>query len=178
VLNPKIRLPIFLELEGALNLNGLVLEGRASATEPDTLQKIKFNRDGMRMVYDDPKYTTRYYAGDLIAPSFGYQNFNSMAGIGAARNFGLQPNQIIYPTKDYEFYLESKAEVKVFVNGSLVRTLLPWQQERAIFALRSRMKKAACKRFKCLFSLKGHFWRLGKQSSPIVLAFLGRLMRT
>jgi outer membrane usher protein len=106
--------------DGALNLHGVVLEGSAFAKSG---AKNALHRGDVRMVYDQPQRALRYSAGDLRYPVVGYQSLVTMGGVGVAKDFSLQPHVPTYRTGQFEFYLESPAEVKIWVNESLVNTL-------------------------------------------------------
>ncbi len=121
--NDQSRQPLLVQLDGAINYHGAVLEGEVLAQE-DTDNKIfVWERKPTRLVYDFHRHAIRSMAGDVLFPTAGYQRFLPMGGVGFARNFSLKPHEIAYPTEQYEFYLENQAEVKIFVNGQLVRTL-------------------------------------------------------
>ena len=122
--NQNPRQPFSLDFDGAANFRGLVLEGQAIFLEPSRFSDAYLERKEFRFVYDSPESMVRYSAGDLLFPTFGYQGFVNMGGLGASRDFTLQPHLIAYPTKDYEFYLENRSEVKIYINGSLVQTLV------------------------------------------------------
>jgi outer membrane usher protein len=109
-----------LALDGALNLHGVVLEGTAYG---QTGHPGSWQRGDLRLVYDQPRRALRFTAGDLSYPVVGYQRMTALLGLGLARDFALQPQQPTWRTNDFEFYLERPAEVKVWVNDSLVNTL-------------------------------------------------------
>jgi len=106
--------------DGAINVRGLVLEGSAYGQlgHENSLQ-----RGDVRLVYDLPQQALRFTAGDLSYPVFGYQTVVSMGGIGLTKDFSLQPYVPTYRTSEFDFYLDRPAEVKVWVNNSLVNTL-------------------------------------------------------
>ncbi len=106
--------------DGAVNVMGVVLEGSAFA---QTGNAHPFQRGDLRLVYDEPRRALRYSAGDLRYPVVGYQTIIDMGGIGVSRDFSLQPGLQNRQAGRFEFYLERPAEVKVWVNESLVNTL-------------------------------------------------------
>ncbi len=122
--NNQVRQPLLANLEGAVNYRGAVFEGEIFAQEDIENRDIAWNRKQLRLVYDFHRQAVRAMAGDILFPTAGYQRFLPMAGIGLARNFSLKPHEIAYPTEQYEFYLENQSEVKIFVNGQLVQSLL------------------------------------------------------
>lgn len=110
-----------LSVDGAVKAAGLVLEGSAfGQTGSGT---TSFQRGDVRLVFDQPTRALRYSAGDLRYPVIGYQTVVDMGGIGVSRDFSLQPQWRNYQSGQFEFYLERPAEVKVWVNESLVSTL-------------------------------------------------------
>lgn len=114
------RQPLGVNLNGALNWNGLVLEESAYYQESSV---TPLQRNDIRMIYDRPKKSMRYTAGDLRYPTVGYQSVVNIGGIGISKDFSLQPHVNSYPVSDFEFFLENPSEVEVWINGSLARTL-------------------------------------------------------
>lgn len=106
--------------DGALNVHGVVLEGSGYAQARDGRG---LQRGDARLVYDRPQQALRYSAGDLRYPVVGYQTTVDMGGIGVARDYSLQPYLRNYQSSQFEFYLERPAEVRIWVNDSLVSTL-------------------------------------------------------
>ncbi len=106
---------------GAMNVMGVVVEGSAFGQTGDA---NSLQRGDVRLVYDQPQRALRYSAGDLRYPVIGYQTVVNMGGIGISKDFSLQPHVRTHRTGgQFEFYLERPAEVKVWVNESLVSTL-------------------------------------------------------
>lgn len=116
------RQPLSLDLEGAINVRGWVLEGSASYTENQ--QPRAFRRNDLRLVKDDPANALRYVLGDLTIPVTGYQSSRPQFGFTVARNFGLQPYRVTRPISQFEFFLERPSRVDVLSNGVQVQTLL------------------------------------------------------
>jgi outer membrane usher protein len=108
-----------LALDGAVNVNGVVLEGSAFG---DVSEEAELNRGDVRLVYDLPQRALRFIAGDLNSPVVGYQTPLSAAGIGLTTDFSLQPQVLTYRAGDFSFELERPAEVKIFMNDSLIST--------------------------------------------------------
>lgn len=109
-----------LALDGAVNLNGLVLEGSAFG---DVSETVALDRGDVRLVYDLPQRALRFTAGDLSYPVVGYQAPVPAAGIGVSTDFSLQPQMLTYWAGEFSFELERPAEVKIFMNDSLISTL-------------------------------------------------------
>jgi outer membrane usher protein len=106
-------------LDGAVNVNGVVLEGSAFGEMSET---AALNRGDVRLVYDLPQRALRLTAGDLNYPVVGYQSPLPAAGIGVTTDFSLQPQALTYWAGEYSFELERPAEVKIFMNDSLIST--------------------------------------------------------
>ncbi|HSM81088.1 MAG TPA: fimbria/pilus outer membrane usher protein [Nodosilinea sp.] len=113
------RQPLQLNLDGALNLNGWVLESSLGFTEGTT----GWQRGPIRLVHDDTAAAIRYQLGDIATPVRGYQASLPTLGVTVARNFALQPYQITRPISRFEFFLERPSTVEVFINGQSVQTL-------------------------------------------------------
>jgi outer membrane usher protein len=122
-LNEELRQPLVSDLDGALNVAGVVLEGEGLYQERIDEHRNLFSRRNVRWVLDRPAQALRFSLGDLTFPTAGYQGFLPQGGIGLARDFSLKPGVTAYPVKDYEFFLDNPAEVKVYVNGNLVSVL-------------------------------------------------------
>lgn len=109
-----------LALDGAVNLNGVVLEGSAFG---EVSEAAALDRGDVRLVYDLPQHALRFMAGDLSYPVVGYQAPVPAAGIGLSTDFSLQPQVLTYWAGEFSFELERPAEVKIFMNDSLISTL-------------------------------------------------------
>jgi outer membrane usher protein len=106
--------------DGAVNVGGWVLEANGYG---QTGGQRLLQRGDVRLVYDRPRQALRFTAGDLSYPVIGYQTIVPMLGLGFAKDFSLQPHVRPYRTGQFDFYLDRPAEVKVWVNDSLVNTL-------------------------------------------------------
>jgi outer membrane usher protein len=116
---PSGRRPIQIGIEGAVNLNGWVLESDAQFTESKQIQ-----RGNVRLVRDDTKAALRYVVGDFSPPVTGYQTSQSMLGVAIARNYSLQPERITLPISQFQFFLERKSRVEVLSNGRSIQNLI------------------------------------------------------
>lgn len=114
------RQPLQLDLEGALNIKGWVVEGFANVVEHG---QPAWQRGDLRLVRDDPAKSVRYLVGDLSIPVTGYQTSHPMFGITVARNFSLQPYRVTRPISEFQFFLEQPSRVEVYSNGQRVQTL-------------------------------------------------------
>lgn len=109
-----------LAADGAFNARGVVLEGSGYAQGGDGRG---FQRGDVRLVHDRPEDALRFSAGDLRYPVLGYQTIVDMGGVGVTRDYSLQPYLRNYQSSQFEFYLERPADVRIWVNNSLVNTL-------------------------------------------------------
>ncbi len=115
------RQPLRIALDGALNLSGWVLEGRANVTEGGA---PGLSRGDVRLVHDDPVNALRYMAGDLSIPVSGaFQTVVPLGGISVSRNYSLQPYRVTRPTGEFTFFLERLARVEIYLNGVRVQQL-------------------------------------------------------
>src|SRR5690606_20273005 len=121
--NKEPRQPVAVDVEGAVNLAGWVIEGRAIWWEKYQEETNRLKRQDVRLVRDWPKKSIRFSAGDLSFPIVGYQSFVKIGGLGVSRDFSLQPHMVAYPVRDFEFFLANPSEVKVYINGRLTRVL-------------------------------------------------------
>lgn len=108
-----------LALDGAVNIKGVVLEGSAFG---DVSETADLNRGDVRLVYDLPHRALRFMAGDLSYPVIGYQAPLPAGGVGLTTDFSLQPQVLTYWAGEFSFELERPAEVKIFMNDSLIGT--------------------------------------------------------
>lgn len=122
VLNRRPRQPVITNLDGAVNLFSWVVEGKGTLWEKPALNEFEVSRKDFRLVHDWPRKALRLTAGDLIFPTSGFQGFLKMGGVGFSRDLSLQPHLAAYPVKEFEFFLTSRSEVKVFINGTLKAT--------------------------------------------------------
>ena len=119
------RTPLAAQLENGTNFAGLVLEAYGSYLENrDPGSTVSpFTRQDVRLVKDFPDNVLRVTAGDLIFPVIGFQNVRPMAGISFASQFSMSPSRLTYPSGNYEFFLQRKSKVYVFVNNNLAQSL-------------------------------------------------------
>lgn len=117
---PDGRQPVRADFDGAFNVRGWVIEGRADYVEGESRP---WQRDDMRVVHDLPDRMVRLAAGDLSYPVSQFQSYAPMMGLSVARNFTLQPYRVTEPTGQESFLIRSPSRVDVIVNGRTVRTL-------------------------------------------------------
>ncbi len=114
------RQPFRMSTDGALNMNGWVLEGSGSYIENNPRP---WQRGNTRLVHDLPDRMMRTALGDLSYPVEGFQSFQPMLGLTVARNFDLQPYRVSEPTGQMSFFLNSPSRVDIYVNDRKVQTL-------------------------------------------------------
>jgi outer membrane usher protein len=115
--NKDIVQPFVFNLDGAINVKNVVLEGRADYQENF---KYPLQRQDMRLLYDWQQKALRFSAGDLQYLTLGYQANVRMGGLSVAKDLSLQPYILTYPTGKYEFYLTDQAEAEIWVNDVIV----------------------------------------------------------
>lgn len=114
------RQPFRLSADGALNMQGWVLEASGDYLENDPRP---WQRGDTRLVRDLPDDMARAALGDLSYPVEGFQSFQPMLGLTVARNFELQPYRVSEPTGRTSFFLVSPSRVDIYVNDRKVQTL-------------------------------------------------------
>ncbi|MBI3897177.1 MAG: fimbrial biogenesis outer membrane usher protein [Gammaproteobacteria bacterium] len=114
------RQPLRLSADGALNMNGWVLEASGDYIENDARP---WQRGDTRLVHDVPDDMIRTALGDLSYPVEGFQSFQPILGLTVARNFDLQPYRVSEPTGRTSFFLNTPSRVDIYVNDRKVQTL-------------------------------------------------------
>ncbi|MBX5483096.1 MAG: hypothetical protein IRZ16_14825 [Myxococcaceae bacterium] len=115
-----LRAPAQLQLEGAANLRGFVLESRAEVLEGPGL---RWRRGETRLVRDLPDRLVRLSAGDIAVSGSRFTAPRSLLGLSAVRTFALDPTRAYRPDESMELFLERPSRVDVLVNGQKVQTL-------------------------------------------------------
>jgi outer membrane usher protein len=119
--NKEIRQPVYGNIDGAINIKGVVLEGGCSYLE--TYNKAIQKKD-VRLVYDLPRKYLRFTAGDLSYKTTGYLSYVTIGGLSIAKDYSLQPNVSSYPVSDREFFIKEQSEVDVWVNDVFIRSMV------------------------------------------------------
>lgn len=113
-------------LNGATRFGRIVLEGDGELTSrplgffDSGTSGYRFNRNYVRLVYDQPERFIRWFAGDLEPEIRGNQSFTRMGGVGATRqrrrfnDFRTGVLQI-----DRQLVLQRDATVRIVRNGTL-----------------------------------------------------------
>lgn len=134
-----------IDLEAAIRLRGIVLEGEGTL-EGDRFLLDRpgeaeggFKRRGTRLVYDLPGEAIRLRAGDVDTREVAFQRGANMLGLSAQKNYQLlQPGRNIRPTGSRSFRLERPATVEVVVDGVVVRRLRLQPGEHDLSELNTR----------------------------------------
>lgn len=114
------RQPISSAFQGAVNLNGSVLEANAFYQEDASRP---WQRGNVRAIFDNQKTAVRTTAGDLTYPTASFQGFVPMGGLSIARDFNIKPYLTTQPSGRHSLLLQSASTVDVMVNGQTVQTL-------------------------------------------------------
>lgn len=108
------------DIDAAFNIKGVVLEGSVRYSEDASR---KWQRDDVRLVYDDVNNLVRYELGDLTVGRRPNQTAPRIAGFGAYREFRIDPYDDPRPVGERGLVLERSASVEILVNGASVRTV-------------------------------------------------------
>jgi outer membrane usher protein len=110
---------IQVDVESALAVRGVVVEGGMLV---DSRAPNFVRRAYTRAVYDDTKHAIRYTAGDFSSPFVALHDSIALMGFGAETNFGLRPYSLYRPVGRFEFLLETRSRVNIYINNVLVDT--------------------------------------------------------
>lgn len=118
--------PPQIALNGAVRVAGVVLEGDGQFGRQgfSTVGGYRFNRNYLRLVYDQPAEYRRFYLGDLTPEVRGQQGFVQMGGIGVNRQrqrFNPYRSSILQGNR--QLVLQRDASVRILRNGVLYREL-------------------------------------------------------
>ncbi len=107
------------QFDSFIHLKGFVLENQSNY---QSYAAREWYRADTRIVKDDSQNLVRYQAGDLNNQVMGFLPFKQFAGVSVSRNFSLNPYRSNLPAGTQDFTLESRSQVRTFVNGTLIRT--------------------------------------------------------
>lgn len=107
------------DIDAVLNIKGVVLSGEFRY---DDTRTHAFSRGDVTLSYDDRDNLIRYEVGDLSIGRRPFQTAPRIGGIGAFRQFGINPYLNFRPTPQQGFEIDRPARVEVVVNGSTVRS--------------------------------------------------------
>lgn len=111
-------------LNGATRVGPVVLEGDVQYAEElgFTGGTYRFDRNYVRLVYDEPEQFRRWYLGDLTPEIRGQQGYVQMGGIGVSRErqrFDQFRSAILQGNR--QLILQRASTVDVYRNGSLLK---------------------------------------------------------
>ncbi len=110
--------------DGAVRLGNFVLEGDFQlAQQMDfTSRSYQFDRNYVRLVYDQPSEFRRWYLGDLQMETRARQSYVRMGGLGVSRQrIRFDPFRPAILRGDRQLVLQHDATVDVYRNGSLLK---------------------------------------------------------
>lgn len=102
-----------------INIHGVVLESKLNYL--DDRSGTGWFRGDTRLVKDWQKSRVRLEVGDVYPQGFGFRPAQALGGARLARNFTLDPYRIPFPQGQGQFTLNTRSQVKTFVNGILIR---------------------------------------------------------
>ena len=109
-----------LRAESAINILGYVLENQ------HTFQvgvKSRPRRDYTRLVIDDPENDYRYKIGDINTKTRNFQSHFQLGGIQLSKESIWSGAHEVRPQGNFSFTLDSDAEVGIYQDGRLTRTV-------------------------------------------------------
>ncbi|MCK4981042.1 MAG: fimbria/pilus outer membrane usher protein, partial [Candidatus Delongbacteria bacterium] len=111
--------PLNIHLDGAININKIVLESVGDYAEGN-----RYKIGKTCLVYDQPQQMLRYYLGDINIPIIGYQTSPSVGGISITKDFNLQPYSTTKPISMNEIIIYRPSTIEVYSNDILVEKLI------------------------------------------------------
>ena len=114
------RQPLNINIDGIANWNKWVLEGDVTYMESGG---AKWSRGPFHIVKDYPENMLRMTIGDLTFPTQGFQQSQSLGGIGITKNFDIQPHFLAHPIGSKEIFLEHPSTVEIWINNQLYKSL-------------------------------------------------------
>ncbi len=122
----------YFTLQGVVHYDYLVLESEfvaqdlsnLSAISLPTSQDFTFQRDYVRLVYDQPDQDRRFFLGDMSPEFRGVQGTVTLGGVGVLRqSLTFDPTRTATLTNNQQFVLNNAATVDIMRNGSLLQQL-------------------------------------------------------
>ncbi len=118
--NPRV------DLESSMRFKGVVLENEATVEGGDKSfdkNTAGFKRRGTRLVKDFRSRSIRAMAGDVSPLFTSFQNGTDLLGVSVEHNVTkLNPGRDIRQTSRRTFRIERDSDVRIFVNGKLMRS--------------------------------------------------------
>jgi outer membrane usher protein len=118
----------YVNLQGVIHYDHWVIEsdfiGQDLATPNAPNAGFDFQREYVRLVYDDPDRYLRFYAGDLTTQLRDGQNQLDIAGVGVVRQRQIfDPSRLASLSGNQQFVLQNAATVDILRNGQLIQQL-------------------------------------------------------
>jgi outer membrane usher protein len=110
---------IFSQLNSALTIHKGTIE--SSYFYQNTNEK-KFQRINTLFTHDMDKKHTRLQAGDFNFRTNSFMNGMQVGGVRYSRDFSLSPRTINQPLNEYEFLVQRKSDVNIYINDRLFQT--------------------------------------------------------
>jgi outer membrane usher protein len=111
--------PVF-DFDGAVRASSAVLEGVVTHRGENG---VPWQRQDFRLVYDRPDDRVRSTLGDVNYGLRGFQSFQRMGGVTAARSLELQRSRSSAPSAATTLLLERNSRVDIWINGQRTQTL-------------------------------------------------------
>ncbi len=107
--------PLNISSDITLNSHDYILEGRIQYKKGSDKE---FSRGKFRLVKDDLENHLRYTLGDIILPHQDRMSYQTTLGVGVEKifNIGNSYHQNISRINSYEFFLQNRSRVEIYVN--------------------------------------------------------------
>lgn len=109
--------------ESALNIHGYVLENQMTYQNAGNGQPGKLTRDYTRLVIDDAEEEHRYRIGDIQSEGRNFQSSLPLAGLQLTRDLTWASSREYAPQGNHQFTLTSPADVDIYLDGRLYRSV-------------------------------------------------------
>ncbi|WP_287602610.1 hypothetical protein [Thiothrix sp.] len=109
--------------ESAVNVHGFVLENQHTYQHGTNGKPGKLTRDYTRLVIDDAEEEHRYRIGDISTESRNFQGSLPLGGVQVTRDLTWASSREYTPQGNQRFSLSSPAEVDIYLDGRLHRSV-------------------------------------------------------
>lgn len=104
--------------DGALNVSDWILQNEGYIQEGS-----EYRRGDIKLVHDDVSNMVRYSAGDITPSGGGFMDAKLIFGVGASRNFSLQPNYNYNQISSSIITLKKNGMIRIYANKVLIQSL-------------------------------------------------------
>lgn len=118
---PNQREKTSLFIDSFFNIQSTVIESKIYYRETQNNEKQWFRGD-TRIVKDFEDHRIRVQVGDVYPSGFGLMQASPIGGAAISRQFLLSPYHVPYSQGEGEFTLNTRSEVRTFLNDSLIRS--------------------------------------------------------